>query len=129
MERETVSYGLLVVGVIFLILASILHHAIALLSATAIVMAYMAFRWPSIFVPYFTRLERRIKLPQSFEVTPDERGIVKKYREGYLGTRYVEIDVYESMTNKSEVEEREYARYFDRTIASVRWPSSVRNSG
>ncbi len=122
--NETLAYGALGLGLFFLLISS-QFQPLALLSVVAAGVSWLFYSWGNIYVPFFTRGQKDIRMKYDFEVSPAEDAIVKREGEDYIATVFLGIDVYETMTNKSEEEIKDYAQYFERTISSLKDPIKI----
>ncbi len=121
---ETFAYAALALGAILLLFASQLQ-AIAILSIILAFLAYLFYAWGNIYVPLLTAGQRDIKVPYDFEINASEDAVIKQVGEDYAATVFLSMDVYETMTNKSDEEMHDYAQHFERSIASLKDPIKI----
>jgi hypothetical protein len=70
-------------------------------------------------------MKKDIKVPYMYETTVNEDAIIKQVGDEYVATVFMNMDVYETMTNKSDPEMVEYAQYFERAISSLNEPVKI----
>lgn len=122
--NETLAYGALGAGGVFLLFAT-QFAPIALLSIVCALLAYMFYRWGNIYVPFLVFQKKEIQVPYIFEVSPAEDAVFKQVGDDYVATVFLNLDVYETMTNKNSEEVNDYAHYFERSISSVKDPIKI----
>ncbi len=123
-KSEIFAYGCLGVSFVLLLFAG-QFQPIAVLSIIFAGVSYLFYKWGALYIPFLTRFEKNIKAKYVFDVSPTEDAVVKKEGDEYIATVYLNLDVYETMTNKNDEEVKEYSSYFERTIASIRDPIKI----
>lgn len=122
--NETLAYAALGAGLMFILLSSV-FQPLAVLSIIAAGVAWLFYSWGNIYVPFLTRGQRDIRVKYDFEMSPAEEAIIRQEGDDYVATVFMSVDVYETMTNKSDEEMKEYTQYFERTISSLKDPVKV----
>jgi len=122
--NETFAYASLGIGLVFILLSAT-FQPLALLSIIAAGVAWLFYSWGNIYVPFLTRGQKDIKVKYDFELSPAEDAVLAQMGDDYIATVFMNIDVYETMTNKSDEEVKDYAQYFERTISSLKDPIKV----
>ncbi|MGB9635348.1 MAG: hypothetical protein ACP5H8_02570 [Candidatus Micrarchaeia archaeon] len=119
--NEMLAYGTLGASFVLLLFAS-QFAPIALIAIVLAGVSYLFYAWGNIYVPFLTQFKKDIYVDYKYELPASEDALIKKEGEDYIATVFLNLDVYETMTNKSDDEIKEYARYFERTISSIRDP-------
>lgn len=123
-KNELFVYGSLGISFVLLLFAS-QFQPIAILSIIFAGVSYLFYKWGRLYVPFLTQLKKNIKSKYVFDISPSEDAVVKKEGDEYIATVFLNLDVYETMTNKDEDEIKEYGSYFERTISSIRDPIKI----
>lgn len=111
-------------GAFILLLFIGIFPPLAIVSLILAMLSYLFNRWGHLYVPIFQG-KKNIKTEFNVEVAPSGDAIYKKVGLDYVATLFIKLDVYETMTNKSENEILEYSSYFERAISTLKDPIKV----
>ncbi len=118
--------AIIVPGALAVLLAILVPGAplVAPLGVFFLLITYLIYRWSHIYVPMFMG-KRVIRTKDAFSFSPAHDAVVRKEGEDYIATIYLALDVYETMTAKSENQIYDYAGYFERVLSSFNDPIKI----
>ncbi|MEM3364413.1 MAG: CPBP family intramembrane glutamic endopeptidase [Candidatus Micrarchaeia archaeon] len=122
--NETLAYAALVAG-IFLMIFATQFQPFALLAIIAAMMGWLFYSRGNIYVPFITKFQKDIRVKYGVEIPASEDAVIRQEGDEYIASVFMSVDVYETMTNKSEDEVKDYAQYFERTISSIKDPVKI----
>ncbi|MCX8200084.1 MAG: hypothetical protein N3G76_01305 [Candidatus Micrarchaeota archaeon] len=123
-QNETLAYAALLIGVFLMIFATQVQP-IALLAIIAAGVSWLFYSAGNIYVPFITKFQKDIKVKYDVEMSPPEDAVLRQEGEEYVASVFMSVDVYETMTNKSDDEVKDYTQYFERTISSLKDPVKI----
>jgi hypothetical protein len=113
------------IGAAFILLLFVgFFPPLALVSLILALIAYLFNRWGHLYVPIFQG-RRNIKRSYNIEMSPMGDAIYQQKGMDYVATVYLKLDVYETMTNKTDSDVLEYSSYFERAISTLKDPVRV----
>jgi hypothetical protein len=121
--KELATIVSIALGVVLLLFINY-FPPLALLSLFFGLLAYLFNRWGHLYVPIFQG-KRDIKGKFDYEVSPTGEAIYRKKGMDYVATIFMDLDVYETMTNKGDSEILEYSSYFERAISTIKDPLKI----
>jgi hypothetical protein len=86
--------------------------------------AYLFSRWGHLYLPILQG-KRNIKDKFKVEMSNSGDAIYKEKGLDYVATIYMKLDVYETMTNKTEQDILEYSSYFERVVSTIKDPIKI----
>lgn len=116
---------IIAIGTAFVLLLFIGYFPLlALVSLIFALIAYLFNRWGHLYVPIFQG-RRNIKRKYNVEIAPSGDAIFQQKGMDYVATIYMKLDVYETMTNKTDNDVLEYSSYFERAISTLKDPIKI----
>ncbi len=124
MEIKELATIIAIGGAFILLLFIGFFPPLAIVSLILALIAYLFNRWGHLYVPIFQG-KRNIKRKYQVEMSPMGDAIFQQKGLDYVATVYMKLDVYETMTNKTENDILEYASYFERAISTLKDPVKI----
>ncbi len=109
-------------GVIALLLTFIYGgFFFSLLASILFAFSLLIWKYGYFIIPYFTRFAHIVEIRDGYEVPSTRDVILKKSENGYYAGKFMEIQFYKSLSDKSESNQLAILRSFERVISSIRY--------
>ncbi len=111
----------LVGGVLALVLAVILGAYIpALLAAVLFALSLFVWKYGYLLMPHFTKAANLVEVRGNYIIPATRDCVLKKSRNGYYASKFLEIMLYESTIDKSEDEKHTLFSNFEKALGSLK---------
>lgn len=108
-------------GLVAIIVSIMLgSYSSAIVAAILFLIALTTWKYGYLFVPYITSGLSIIEKEGPYTISKSRDYIVKKTEEGYLATKYLEVLIYESTTDKTKEEKEFLFESFERALRSLK---------
>lgn len=120
--NRAITITSIVGGVIAIILSFLYVNPIfPLIAAAFFTFSILVWKYGYLFIPLLTRGTRIVEMRGGYEIPPSRDSIVKKTKNGYFSTKFLEIRYYESSMDKSKEEKRSMFEAFEKAISSLKY--------
>ena len=107
-------------GVSLLLSLFTLNTVAIAISSICFVLTILIWKYGHILMPMFFRLTRVVEVRDGYEIPPERDCIVKKEGPYYYVSRFIGVNITESVTEKSTEEKAMMMEYFERAISSLK---------
>ena len=112
------------VGGFIALLFTFIYGGVVLSVVASVLFAFSILIWKygHFIIPYFTQLTNIVEIRgDGYEIPPTRDVILKKSSNGYYAAKFMEIQFYKSLSDKSESDQISILKSFERAIASIRY--------
>ena len=119
--NRAVTLVCLVGGLISVVLAFLVSPVFALASAVFFALTLFVWKYGYLLIPFFTKGLRIVEVRGEYEIPPSRDYILKRTKNGYYASKFLEIQFYESAMSKNEDEKRTMFEAFEKAISSLKY--------